>query len=57
MQEKLLFTRREAAETLSISVRKLDQLLALRALPSRRIGRRRLVSRSALEKFARDGQS
>jgi len=53
MQEKLLHTRREAAEMLSISLRQLDYLLAAGQLPARRIGRRRLISKKSLDSFAR----
>jgi excisionase family DNA binding protein len=48
---KLLLTRSEAAATLSISVRTLDALLARGELPTRRLGRRRLIARTDLERF------
>ncbi len=50
---KLLFTRREAAQQLGISLRNLDELLAMKELAVRRIGRRVLIPRPALEAFAR----
>ena len=50
---KLLLTRHEAALVLSVSVRTLDSLLAQGELSTRRIGRRRLIPRSELERFAR----
>ena len=53
MTEKLLFTRKESAEILSISIRQLDYLLSAGSLPSRRLGRKRLIPRAALEVFAR----
>jgi excisionase family DNA binding protein len=48
---KLLLTRSEAAATLSISIRTLDALLARGELPTRRLGRRRLIARTDLERF------
>jgi excisionase family DNA binding protein len=51
--EKLLYTKREAAQMLSISVRSLDYLIFSRQLPARRIGRRVLIHRDAIEQFAR----
>ncbi len=50
---KLLFARREAAQQLGISVRKLDDLIAMKELSVRRIGRRVLIPRQSLESFAR----
>jgi excisionase family DNA binding protein len=51
--EKILLSRTEAAAYLGISLRSLDSLLAVRELPSRRIGRRRLIERRILEQFVR----
>lgn len=48
-----VYTRREAAEALRISLRTLDTLLAQGKLRSRRIGRRVLVPQSELEKLLR----
>ncbi len=48
-----LYGRRDAAEALGISIRSLDYLIASGQLPTRRIGRRRLVARSAIEQYAR----
>lgn len=50
--EKLLYTKREAAQLLSISVRSLDYLIFNGELAARRIGRRALIPRDALEQFA-----
>jgi excisionase family DNA binding protein len=50
---KVLFTKREAAQMLSISVRSIDYLIFNQQLPTRRIGRRVLVHRDAIEQFAR----
>ena len=52
VNEKVLYTKREAAELLSISIRSLDYLITSRQLPTRRIGRRVLVHRNAIERFA-----
>ena len=51
--EKILYTKREAAQLLSISVRSLDYLIFNQQIPTRRIGRRVLVHRDAIERFAR----
>ena len=50
---KLLLTRQDVARLLSVSVRTVDTLLASKALASRRIGRRRLIPRIALDQFTR----
>ena len=50
---KVLYTKREAAQLLSVSVRSVDYLIFSRQLPSRRIGRRVLIHRDAIEQFAR----
>jgi len=52
--DKLLVTRKEAAEALGgISTRALDYLIRTGKLPSRKLGKRRLIPVSALENFAR----
>jgi excisionase family DNA binding protein len=51
--EKILYTKREAAQLLSISVRSLDYLIFNQQIPTRRVGRRVLVHRDAIERFAR----
>jgi excisionase family DNA binding protein len=53
VESKLLLTRQESAAMLSISLRTLDTLLARKDLVTRRVGRRRLIPRSELERFAR----
>jgi excisionase family DNA binding protein len=50
---KLLYTRKEAAQCLSLSVRTVDTLTATKQLPTRRIGRRVLIPAHALAQFAR----
>lgn len=49
---RLLFSRSETALLLNISERSVDYLIATRRLPSTKLGRRRMVSRHALECFA-----
>lgn len=51
--DKILFSKKEAAAMLSISLRSVDYLIARKELEVRRIGKRRLVPRSSLEKLAR----
>jgi excisionase family DNA binding protein len=51
--EKVLYTKREAAQLLSISLRSLDYLIFSQQLPARRIGRRVLVHRDSIERFAK----
>ena len=51
--EKILYTKREAAHLLSISLRSLDYLIFSQQLPARRIGRRVLLHRDSIEQFAR----
>jgi len=51
--EKVLYTKREAAQQLSISLRSLDYLIFSQQLPTRRIGRRVLVHRDSIERFAK----
>jgi excisionase family DNA binding protein len=53
--EQLLVSRREAAVSLGVSLRTLDYLVARGELRARTIGRRRLISRVDLEKFAHRG--
>jgi excisionase family DNA binding protein len=53
MKEQLLISKREAAAVLGVSVRTLENLLSLKELPARRIGRRCLIERRALEVFAK----
>lgn len=53
MTERLLIPKREAAAMLGLSIRTLENLISLKELPARRIGRRCLIERQALERFAR----
>lgn len=51
--EVLLLTRREAAQALGLSVRAIDYLVRQGRLASRKLGKRRLFPRAAVEKFAK----
>ncbi len=48
---KLLYSRNEAAQQLSISLRKLDQLIADHKLKVRKIGKRVLVLADSLKEY------
>lgn len=50
--EKLLYDRRSAAAALSISIRSLDYLLARGEFRTRRIGKKVLIPRAELTRFA-----
>jgi excisionase family DNA binding protein len=52
-EQKILFSKRDAAEMLSVSARTLDYLIAMRELEVRRVGRKVLVPRSEIERFAK----
>jgi excisionase family DNA binding protein len=52
-QPKLLYTKREAAQLLSLSIRSIDYLITSCEIASRRVGRRVLIHRDAIERFAR----
>jgi excisionase family DNA binding protein len=51
--EPILVTKRAAACLLSVSVRTVDNLIAAKRLTARKIGRRTLIPRSAIEQLAR----
>jgi excisionase family DNA binding protein len=53
VSEQILISKRDAAKALSISLRTLDNLIAAKQLTVRRVGRRCLIPRTALEAFAR----
>ena len=53
MMQQILLSKRDAAKALSISLRKIDYLIASKDLSVRRIGARILISRRSLEDFAR----
>lgn len=50
---KLLFSRKDAADVLSISVRSLDYFIADGEIETRKIGGRTLIPLSSLKQFAR----
>ncbi len=52
-QDKILVSREEAAEMLSISPRAIDYLVSTRQLDTRRIGTRVLIPTSELKRFSR----
>jgi excisionase family DNA binding protein len=52
MSDRLLYDRKEAARQLSISVRSLDYIIAAKGLETRRIGRKVLVTRASLMRYA-----
>jgi hypothetical protein len=52
--EKLLYSRRDAAEALSLSVRSIDYLITSGRLSIRRIGGKILVPAGAVRRFARE---
>ncbi len=51
--EPILFSRKQAASLLSISQRALDYLLSQGKLHARRVGKRVLIPREEIERFAR----
>lgn len=53
--DKLLFSKKESATVLGVSLRTVENLINRKALETRRIGRRRLVPRRSLERLARSG--
>ncbi len=50
--EKFLFARKEAAFSLGVCVRSIDYLIAREELATRRIGKKVLVTRESLRRFA-----
>jgi excisionase family DNA binding protein len=52
IKTKILVSKIEAAEALSVSLRMIDYLIAQKQLAVRRIGKRVLVSRESLEQLA-----
>jgi excisionase family DNA binding protein len=52
--EKLLYSRRDTAETLSLSIRSVDYLITSGRLPARRVGGKILIPASAVRRFARE---
>jgi hypothetical protein len=54
IEKPILVSRRRAAAALGISMRKLDEYLALGLLKSRWMGRRRLIPYAELIRFAEE---
>ena len=52
---KLQLSRKEAAESIGVSLRTLDRLIAFKEISVRRIGRRVLIHRETIEHFAKSG--
>jgi excisionase family DNA binding protein len=52
--QTILVSKREAARLLNLCVRSVEQLIKQRKLRVKRIGRRALLLREDLERFARD---
>ena len=57
MSTKLLFTRKETAEELGLSIKSIDGLIKSGALLAVRIGNRVRVSAEALSQFAKTGHT
>ena len=53
MSDQILLSKRDSARLLSVSLRTVDNLIAHKRLVVRRVGRRVLIPRRALEEFAR----
>jgi excisionase family DNA binding protein len=51
--DKLLMSKREAAEALGCSVRTIENLIARKQLASRRLGKRRMIPSSEVIRIAR----
>ena len=54
--DALLLSKQEAARTLGLSIRSLEHLISPHEIPTRRIGRRVLIMRSAVESFAKGAE-
>ncbi len=55
--DSLLVSRQEAAELLGIGIRTLDSLISAKQLRHRRIGKRILIDRGELLRFAKGAQA
>jgi len=51
--DTLLLSKHEAARLLGLSIRTLEHLISRKDIPTRRIGRRVLITRNAVESFAK----
>ena len=52
--EKLLYSRRDTAQALSLSIRSIDYLITSGRLPTRRVGGKILIPASAVRRFAKE---
>ena len=52
--EKLLYSRRDTAEALSLNIRSIDYLITTGRLSARRVGGKILIPASAVRRFARE---
>jgi hypothetical protein len=52
--EKLLYSKQDAAEALSLSVRSIDYLITTQRLPMRRVGGKVMIPAGAVRRFARE---
>jgi excisionase family DNA binding protein len=57
MKTQIMLSRRDAAETLGLSLRTIDHLIASKELLVVRVGRRVLLSGETLEQFIRGKSS
>jgi excisionase family DNA binding protein len=55
--DTLLLSKQEAARMLGVSIRSLEHLISRQEIPTRKIGRRVLIMRSAVESFAKGQDS
>jgi excisionase family DNA binding protein len=51
MNQKIMYSRGEAAQMLGVSLRLIDRAIADGELPVKRVGRRVLLSRTAIDNF------
>jgi len=52
--EKLLYSKQDTAEALSLSVRSIDYLILTQRLPMRRVGGKVMIPAGAVRRFARE---
>ncbi len=51
--ERILLSRKNTAQVMDLSLRKVDDIIAKGILPAIKCGRRTLIPRAAIEKYAR----
>jgi len=54
MSVKLLYSKKESAQLLSVSLRTVDALIQRGELSTRHVGKRVLITRKSLQEFARN---